>query len=88
MENSRRMQHLQGLALTAPALVPNADATIVYSGPINLSIPNNFDGVYINLVTGATGTAGGSVAWMELEPIQQRNLHELFLEYLSKQRRA
>ena len=46
------------MALAAPAV---ADAAIIYSGPVNISIPNNFDGVYINLVTGATGTAGGSV---------------------------
>jgi hypothetical protein len=59
---------LAGVALAAPALAPSADATVVYSGPVNLSIPNNFDGVYINLVTGATGTAGGSVPGWNWDP--------------------
>jgi hypothetical protein len=56
---------LAGVALAAPAA---AEATIVYSGVINLSIPNNFDGVYINLVTGATGTSGGSVSGWNWNP--------------------
>jgi len=49
---------LAGAALAAPAV---AKATIIYSGsipfPANFVIPNNFDGVYINFVTGQTGTA-------------------------------
>ena len=51
---------LAGAALAAPA-IPNADATIVYSGIVNYSVPNNFDGLYINFVTGATGTSSGAV---------------------------
>lgn len=58
---------LAGVALAAPA-IPSANATIVYSGPVNLSIPNNFDGVYINFVTGATGTSGGSVPGWNWNP--------------------
>jgi len=51
---------LAGAALAAPA-IPSADATIVYSGIVNYSVPNNFDGLYINFVTGATGTSSSAV---------------------------
>src|SRR3954471_13542629 len=51
---------LAGAALAAPA-IPTADATIVYSGVVNYSVPNNFDGIYINFVTGATGTYSAAV---------------------------
>ena len=58
---------LAGAALAAPA-IPNADATIVYSGVVNFSIPNNFDGLYINFVTGATGTSAASVPGANFNP--------------------
>ncbi len=44
---------LAGAALAAPALAPNADATIVYSGPVNVIITSTTQGVYLNVVTGA-----------------------------------
>lgn len=34
-----------------------AHAQIVFSGPVSIVIPNNIDGVYLNLVTGANGSA-------------------------------
>ena len=55
-------------AAGATMAVPNADATIVYSGLVNIDVPNTFDGVYINLVTGATGTTGGSVPGWNWNP--------------------
>lgn len=33
----------------------NADAALVYSGVVNIPVPDNIDGVYMNVVTGATG---------------------------------
>jgi hypothetical protein len=48
---------LAGIALTGAA-VTNADAAIVYSGVVNVSVPSNIDGVYMNFVTGATSTTG------------------------------
>jgi hypothetical protein len=49
-----------GLSLGASV----AQAAIVDSGAINISVPNNIDGVYLNVVTGATGsTAGAVVGW-------------------------
>lgn len=35
---------------------PSAKADIVYSGPLTLSLPNNSDGIYLDLATGATAT--------------------------------
>ena len=58
---------LAGAALAAPA-IPSADATIVYSGIVNYSIGNNFDGLYINFVTGATGTSSGAVPGANFNP--------------------
>jgi hypothetical protein len=45
-----------------------ADAAIVNSGPINLVVPNTFDGVYLNFLTGATGTSGGTTAGWDFNP--------------------
>jgi PEP-CTERM motif len=39
------------------ALAVPAQAEIVASGPVNIAIPDDFDGVYVNLVTGANGSA-------------------------------
>lgn len=56
---------LAGVALAVPAV---AKADIVYSGMVNFSVPNNFDGLYINFVTGQTGTAGGDVPGWNWNP--------------------
>lgn len=45
-----------------------ADAAIVHSGAVNIVIPDNIDGVYMNVVTGATGTTGGSVPGWDVNP--------------------
>jgi hypothetical protein len=58
---------LAGAALAAPA-IPSAEATIVYSGIVNYSIGNTFDGLYINFVTGATGTSSGDVPGANFNP--------------------
>lgn len=51
---------LAGAAGTAQAAVVTFNTPIV--------VPNNFDGVYINLLTGATGTSGASVAGWDFNP--------------------
>jgi hypothetical protein len=43
-----------------------AQAVIIYSGPVNIAVPNNIDGVYVNLVTGASGS--GPVAGWDINP--------------------
>lgn len=40
------------------AAVNTADAAIVHSGLVNIAIPDNIDGVYLNVVTGASGAIG------------------------------
>lgn len=55
---------LVGVALTAPALAPNAGAAIVYSGPININVPTTTSGIYLNVVTGTSATSpGGATGW-------------------------
>jgi hypothetical protein len=51
-----------GLALGASV----SHAAIVDSGPISIAVPNNIDGVYLNVVTGATGTSGGGTAGWDI----------------------
>ena len=46
---------LAGVALAAPALAPTADASIVYSGVVNINIPSTTSGIYLNVVTGVSG---------------------------------
>ena len=57
---------LAGVALAAPALAPSADATVVYSGVVNINVPTTGSGVYINVVTGAVGDS--STAGWDLNP--------------------
>lgn len=46
----------------------HADAAIVWSGVVNITIPSNVDGVYMNVLTGQTGTSGGAVSGWDLNP--------------------
>jgi hypothetical protein len=46
----------------------SADATIVSSGPVNIAIPDNIDGIYMNVLTGATGTTAASVPGWDINP--------------------
>lgn len=45
----------------------NAEAAIVYSGPLNIAIPNTIDGLYINLATGAATTPSNTAGY-DLNP--------------------
>jgi hypothetical protein len=54
-------------ALAAPAL-PSADATIVWSGNVNINVPTTTSGIYINLVTGVFGTTPASAPGWDLNP--------------------
>ena len=51
-------------AVAGASAINVAEASIVYSGPVSIAVPNNIDGVYLNVVTGATGTSGlGTPGW-------------------------
>lgn len=65
---------LAGVALAAPAV---AEATVITNN-INLVIPADIDGVYLNFVTGATGTAGGSVPGWDINPYLTNGVFTLF----------
>lgn len=63
--------HLGALTAVAAgfgAMNRSADAAIVYSGFVNINIPSTTQGVYVNLVTGATGTSGASVPGWDVNP--------------------
>ena len=45
-----------------------ANAAIVYSGIVNITIPNTFAGVYLNIVTGLTTATGGANVGMDFNP--------------------
>lgn len=45
-----------------------ASAGTVWSGPVNIVIPDNIDGVYFNVVTGAQGTSGAGTAGWDINP--------------------
>jgi hypothetical protein len=45
-----------------------AEAAVFSSGVVNIPIPANIDGVYLNVITGATGTSGSSVSGWDVNP--------------------
>ena len=45
-----------------------AEAGIVYSGIVNIAIGGNFAGVYLNMVTGVTGTSAAAVPGHDINP--------------------
>ncbi len=47
---------------------PQAEADIVYSGPVNIAIPDNIDGIYMNVVTGVFSPVAGSVPGWDINP--------------------
>jgi MYXO-CTERM domain-containing protein len=65
-------KHFAVVAVAAAAasigLGEKTDAAIVYSGPVNIVIPGNLDGLYMNIVTGQTGSSGGAVAGWDINP--------------------
>lgn len=62
-----------GAALAAPAL-PNADASIVWSGPVNINVPSTTSGVYLNVVTGVFATTPSGAPGWDLNPWSSSSL--------------
>ncbi|MBE7494297.1 MAG: PEP-CTERM sorting domain-containing protein [Verrucomicrobiaceae bacterium] len=50
------MPRLLLISLGSLMLTVSAPAAVIYSGLQNISIPNDFEGVYLNTLTGATST--------------------------------
>ena len=55
-------------ACAGAGAVSTADAAIVYSGPVNIVIPDNIDGIYMNIVTGANNPVAASVPGWDINP--------------------
>jgi len=80
------MHMISGLRKSAVALAAGASlflaasqaqAVPVFSGPVNIAIPsNNLDGIYLNVLTGVSGTSGmpGGVAGWDINPFGTTNL--------------
>ncbi len=50
------------IGVTALAVASSVSlAAVVDSGPVNIPVPNDFDGIYFNVVTGAGGAPGSAV---------------------------
>ena len=58
---------LAGAALAAPALIPEADAAIVYHS-VNITVPSTTAGFYLNLVSGVFGITPASAPGWDVNP--------------------
>ena len=67
LQSNRLTKHLVAAAAATAGIAAAAQAAIVYQS-VSINIPDNIDGLYINVVTGATGTAGGSTAGWDINP--------------------
>lgn len=61
-------------AVGAIATAERADAAIVWSGIVNINIPSNVDGAYLNVITGQSGSAGSGVTGWDVNPYGATNL--------------
>jgi len=70
----RADRHLLALSAAAVAgvgvvgIVENADAAVVYSGVMNVNIPADFTGVYLNLSNNLTGRPASAVPGWDINP--------------------
>lgn len=60
--------HLVACALVGATFSGSALGAIVYSGPVSISIPDNIDGIYFNVVTGASNPSAAAVPGWDLNP--------------------
>lgn len=72
MKNLKLEMHFAAAAALCAAGAANA-AVVAWEN-CNLVIPNNIDGLYINVQTQATGSSGGSVAGWDINPYSATGL--------------
>ncbi|MSR29133.1 MAG: hypothetical protein EXS03_06115 [Phycisphaerales bacterium] len=65
MSISNRLNKHFVAAAAAVAVVASADAVVVYSGVVNIVVPANIDGIYMNVQTGQylAGAGAGVPGW-------------------------
>ncbi len=59
---------MAGAALAATAATPTASANIIYSGPLNVAVPQTSAGIYFNFLTGATSLTSTGFAAYDFNP--------------------
>lgn len=74
--NPRIERHLAACAGLAAAagVAQSSPASIVYSGTVNIPIPNDSGGVYLNVVTRVTGSTRGATPGWDINPYFGANL--------------
>jgi MYXO-CTERM domain-containing protein len=73
MLSNRLAKHFVAAA-AASVVAGAANAAIVHWADANLVIPANIDGLYINVETRATGTAGSAVSGWDINPYSATSL--------------
>lgn len=63
---ARHLGALSAVAVLMAAAAPAHAVVVVSTTPV--VVPNTFDGIYLNLVTGASGTSGSSVSGYDINP--------------------
>lgn len=58
--------HIAACLIAGIGVSASAFGAIVYSGPVNIVVPNTLDGIYLNVVTRATGSTGGATAGWDI----------------------
>ena len=71
---SRHLKTCSAAALLTAGSLMDADAAVVHWNNANLVIPANIDGLYINVETQATGSAGSVVAGWDINPYSATSL--------------
>ncbi|MDA1262618.1 MAG: hypothetical protein O3B75_06945 [Planctomycetota bacterium] len=56
------------VAMATGAAVGTANATVIYSGPVNIVVPVTIDGIYINVQTGAWSSTTSTPAGWDVNP--------------------
>ncbi len=62
----RKISALAALAIASATMTSTGAFAAVVCGPSAVPVPADLDGVYFNIATGATGTAGGGVAGWDI----------------------
>lgn len=63
---TRIRAHITACLIAGIGVSASAFGAIIYSGPVNIVVPNNLDGIYFNVVTGASGSTSGTTAGWDI----------------------